>query len=662
MENKPAKNHRAESAGPDENDGMQLLENKEDDGKPPAAKIARQDNSRLHVVDPSRDDADSIMVQPLVEGSGISEIAKSVNIERSAILEFPKLPTGTAFGLKIPTEVQEFLPAVVMDSQTQVSEIISKVKCDGPDIVEIPAAEQEVLPAVVVDSQTQEKELISEVKLSTPDSVGIPAEVQDCLQTVVMDSKTQMKNIISDVKLVARDAAEWQQTFSGHVLPSYPTQEPEVVPEITQLGSPAQQRECISKVIEMEGPEQSDKTVSSCETEPITEENVGYYSLGYDFTHVPQLLTGAWAEYSGIAENFLKGSKWAPDGTCIATCSADNILRIYNLPPEFYAEDWDVLAEMRPALRMSEGDTVYDYCWYPRMTSVDPDTCFIASSCRDNPIHIWDAFYGDLRASFRPYNHLDELTAAHSLCFSPDGSKLFCGSDKMVRVFDTSRPGRECEKRPTFVKKTGQSGIISCITFSPYQDVYACTSYSKTVGLYTLKDGILVTVLKGHQGGVTHAVFSPDGSLLYTGGRKDPEILCWDLRNPGKVLLSVLRNVTTNQRMYFDIDPYGRYLVSGNTQGVVSVWDMSLPCIESACSLLNPVLQFQSQRDCINGISLHPTMPLLATASGQRKFPEPSDSSDEGENDGVIMTQRHITGENSLQLWWCASNTDKAED
>ncbi|MGH0157999.1 UNVERIFIED_CONTAM: hypothetical protein FKN15_034701 [Acipenser sinensis] len=179
----------------------------------------------------------------------------------------------------------------------------------------------------------------------------------------------------------------------------------------------------------------------------------------------------------------------------------------------------------------------------------------IASSSRDNPIHIWDAFYGDLRATFRPYNHLDELSAAHSLCFSPDGAQLFCGFDRMVRVFQTCRPGRDCEKRPTMVQKQGQSGIISCIAFSPAQDLYACGSYSRTVGLYSRAEGLPIAVLQGHQGGLTHLCFSPDGTLLYSGGRKDPEILCWDLREPGRVLFSMRRAVSTNQRMYFDLEP-----------------------------------------------------------------------------------------------------------
>jgi len=34
---------------------------------------------------------------------------------------------------------------------------------------------------------------------------------------------------------------------------------------------------------------------------------------------------------------------------------------------------------------------------------------------------------------------------------------------------------------------------------------------------------------------------------------QDHEILCWDMRNPGQILFSLYRKVTTNQRMYFDI-------------------------------------------------------------------------------------------------------------
>ncbi|XP_026122627.1 telomerase Cajal body protein 1-like [Carassius auratus] len=376
---------------------------------------------------------------------------------------------------------------------------------------------------------------------------------------------------------------------------------------------------------------------------------------GLDFSQSPQMLTGSWAEYTHTAENYLRGCKWAPDGSCIVSNSADNVLRVYNLPPELYSSHWDMLSEMSPVLKMAEGDTIYDYCWFPKMTSMDPDTCFIASSSRDNPVHIWDAFYGDLRASFRPYNHLDELTAAHSLCFSPDGSQLYCGFDKTVRVFHTERPGRDCEQRPTMVKKQGQTGIISCIAFSSCQSMYACGSYSRSAGLYSCEDGSLLALLPArHRGGLTHLLFSPNGYHLFTGGRKDSEILCWDLRDPGQVLFSMHRNVNTNQRIYFDLDQSGRYLLSGDTDGVVSVWDTLTAPPDGNEETLQPALQFQAHTNCTNGISVHPFMPLVASSSGQRKFCWPSDSeeSESDSDEGNVMSSNSVRQDNALVLWW----------
>ncbi|XP_006112202.1 telomerase Cajal body protein 1 [Pelodiscus sinensis] len=407
--------------------------------------------------------------------------------------------------------------------------------------------------------------------------------------------------------------------------------------------------------VQSEGPaEDGDEAVEDGGQEAAWEDE-GYLP-GYEFLAPPKLLTGAWGEYSQVPENFLKGCKWAPDGSCLLTNSADHTLRIYNLPVELYGPEWGDVAEMSPVLRMAEGDTVYDYCWFPLMSSADPPTCFFASSSRDNPIHVWDAFHGELRATFRCYNHLDELTAAHSLCFTPDGSQLFCGFDKAVRVFDTERPGRMCESRPTFAKKQGQSGIISCIAFSPTQPLYACASYSRTVGLYSRAEGVLLAMLQGHRGGVTHTLFSPDGTCLFTGGRKDPKILCWDLRQPDRVLFSMQRMVATNQRLYFDLEPSGRFLVSGTTEGLVSVWDTAQPPTGDMEPVLEPALQFQALQDCVNGISLHPSLPMLASASGQREFLEPWDSSEEDEGGGSGHPQRPAGGQNCLQLWWCGES------
>lgn len=77
----------------------------------------------------------------------------------------------------------------------------------------------------------------------------------------------------------------------------------------------------------------------------------------------------------------------------------------------------------------------------------------------------------------------------------------------------------------------------------------------------------------------------PDGNRFVSGARKDNKLLIWDLRynkSPSKCLKRV---VDSNQRIYFDVSPCGNYLVSGGTDGVLRVWDLSNED-QDACQLV----------------------------------------------------------------------------
>lgn len=76
-------------------------------------------------------------------------------------------------------------------------------------------------------------------------------------------------------------------------------------------------------------------------------------------------------------------------------------------------------------------------------------------------------------------------------------------------------------------------------------------------------DGNALCLLSGQSGGLTQLLFSQDGSLLLSAGRKDNEILCWDLRHLGQTLWVARRPHTTNQRLYMDLSSDERYLLSG---------------------------------------------------------------------------------------------------
>lgn len=68
--------------------------------------------------------------------------------------------------------------------------------------------------------------------------------------------------------------------------------------------------------------------------------------------------------------------------------------------------------------------------------------------------------------------------------------------------------------------------------------------------------------------------FTPNGLQLVSGARKDHRLLVWDIRYYRRPLNILSRVVKTNQRVYFDVSPCGKYLISGGTDGILRVWNV----------------------------------------------------------------------------------------
>ncbi|XP_010449051.1 PREDICTED: telomerase Cajal body protein 1-like [Camelina sativa] len=342
--------------------------------------------------------------------------------------------------------------------------------------------------------------------------------------------------------------------------------------------------------------------------------------------------------------NFLKGLKWSPDGSCFLASSEDNTLSLFYLPQDGgdtngYGVPIPEEDSYGASLLINEGESVYDFCWYPYMSVSDPLTCVFATSTRDHPIHLWDSTSGELRCTYRAYDAMDEITAAFSVGFNPGGTKIFAGYNSSIRVFDLHRPGRDFGQYSTLQKnKEGQAGILSTLAFSPTNSgMLAVGSYGQTTGIYREDNMELLYVLHGQEGGVTHVQFSKDGNYLYTGGRKDPYILCWDMRKSVETVYKLYRATeNTNQRVFFDIEPCGRHLGTGGQDGLVHMYDLQTG---------NWVSGYQAASDTVNTFSFHPYLPMAATSSGHRRFAIPDDD-DEDKNDLQLKAD-----ENCVSLW-----------
>ncbi|KAF8820159.1 putative guanine nucleotide-binding protein [Cardiosporidium cionae] len=367
--------------------------------------------------------------------------------------------------------------------------------------------------------------------------------------------------------------------------------------------------------------------------------------------------------------NFLKGAKWSPDGKIILSCSDDGIARLYATPPpptsdidnenatyeSMGDEDAAVPTPLLPWVQVDEGETIFDFCWYPLMDWAAPSTCYFALSARDHPIHLYNPHDNGF-ITYSPLDAEEELSSFVALAFHPLGSKLFGGNRNSVSVYDISRPGKPLQEYilSTRRSKGTQRGIISCFAFQPpflSSSLLACGSYGKSVHLYD-EACQMSDVLELHDdnflwGGVTQLQWYNE-HMIISGHRQDCFLRFWDIRKPLEPLHRFTRSIDTNQRFAFDI--YKQFLITGEQSGNASVH--SLDTFELIGSK-------HLQESPICSTMMHPHLPWLLTASGTRIFTEwDALTSGSSDNDERQMTDKILPTsypDNSVSIWSLAS-------
>lgn len=239
-----------------------------------------------------------------------------------------------------------------------------------------------------------------------------------------------------------------------------------------------------------------------------------------------------------------------------------------------------------------------------------------------------------MRSTYRGYDAVDEVEAAYSICIDPTGSRIYAGYKKSIKIFDIDRPGRDCK-----IAHTNSPSSAICIDDS--QTSLATGSWNKNISLFDIRSTFEAPhkILCGtHRGGITYLKFLNENYLV-SGARKDSSLIFWDLRYTSTPYFIFNREVNTNQRIYFDITRDNKWLMTGNTNGILRVWNLFEACADSTGSIKES--SYKLYNACLNGVSAHPHYPIIATTSGQHAFEK-----------NVDNFENSCIAQNFITMWW----------
>lgn len=231
---------------------------------------------------------------------------------------------------------------------------------------------------------------------------------------------------------------------------------------------------------------------------------------------------------------------FSPDGELVATGSWDRTIRL-----------WSVAGGKRVGQLIGHEEGIYALAFAP-------DGHLLASAGFDKVVRLWAVPERNLLRRLR--GHSD---AVLTVAFSPDGSLLASGSmDGTVRLW------RPADGEVISTVRAHQ--WVMSVRFSPRADLLATAGADGLVKLWRLPDLALVGVLKGHRESVQALAISPDGSLLASAS-KDRTVRLWRLAD--QALAHTLEDHPERvQAVAFS--PDGRVIASGLADGSVWFWNL----------------------------------------------------------------------------------------
>ena len=191
----------------------------------------------------------------------------------------------------------------------------------------------------------------------------------------------------------------------------------------------------------------------------------------------------------------------------------------------------------------------------------------VSMSYYDGTIRFWDVGTAKLLKTITGHTG----SFGRSVAFSPDGQMLAYNG-----MPDHTISLRDVQSGQPLKILTGHTDIVNSVRFSPDSSVLASGGWDGNIRLWDVATGQLEKTITGHEKGVPSIVYSPDGATFMSGSW-DNTIRIWDV-GADKPLKTIIANTTGLdpsqgvRAMSLSLD--GRTVASATDEPVIRLWEV----------------------------------------------------------------------------------------
>lgn len=239
-------------------------------------------------------------------------------------------------------------------------------------------------------------------------------------------------------------------------------------------------------------------------------------------------------------QNTIKSVVYSPDGTMLASASADGSVKLWN----------STTGKQIKTLTQNENG----------LTRVvfSPDGKILAFVSNNNTVRLWDVAIG--KPTFTLTGHQSKV---NNITYSPDGKTLATASnDNTIKLWDVATT-------KLISTLTGHTSKVNNVTYSPDGKILASTSNDNTIKLWDINTGKQISILNRRTDYVTNIVFSPDSKTLASTS-DDNNIKLWNINTDQLTYTLFPHSGVTSVA----ISPDGKTLASAGLDNSIKFWNL----------------------------------------------------------------------------------------